>query len=218
MLEARSNLVLAATMAAAAVLGGCSRDADTAANAPPPAEAPPMAEPAPANAMASPFMQTEEKMHAAMMSAVGDSAERTWAAKMVAHHQGAVDMARTVLSQAPDSEVKRMAQMTIDKQGREIAELQTWLGGHPGAGSAKVTPFTADEQKMSQAMMAAGGATLEQSWARKMIPHHQGAIDMSQTVLPQATDAQVRKMAEKTAADQRKDIDELERWLAAHPA
>ncbi len=46
-----------------------------------------------------------------------------------------------------------------------------------------------------------------------MVPHHQGAIDMSKTVLKQTKDPAIRAMAEKVATDQTKEIKEFQDWL-----
>lgn len=75
------------------------------------------------------------------------------------------------------------------------------------------TPFSAAETKMHEAMMAATGADAGESWARKMIPHHQGALDMSQIVLRDTQNADIRRMAQKTVEMQTSDIAELRRWL-----
>ncbi|MBX9707079.1 MAG: DUF305 domain-containing protein, partial [Caulobacteraceae bacterium] len=75
------------------------------------------------------------------------------------------------------------------------------------------TPFAAAETKMHEAMMAATGADAGETWARKMIPHHQGALDMSEIVLRDTQDAEIRRMAQKTLEMQTGDIAELRRWL-----
>ncbi|MBG7616692.1 DUF305 domain-containing protein [Brevundimonas sp. BAL450] len=75
------------------------------------------------------------------------------------------------------------------------------------------TPFSAAETEMHEAMRAATGANAGESWARKMIPHHQGALDMSQIVLRDTRDADIRRMAQKTIDMQTGDIAELRRWL-----
>lgn len=75
------------------------------------------------------------------------------------------------------------------------------------------TPFSAAEAKMHEAMMSAMGADAGETWARKMISHHQGALDMSEIVLRDTQDADIRRMAQKTIEMQPGDIAELRRWL-----
>lgn len=50
----------------------------------------------------------------------------------------------------------------------------------------------------------------------KMIPHHQGAIDMAEVALSQAKDASTKKMARKIISDQKKEIAEMQAWLKKH--
>lgn len=77
-------------------------------------------------------------------------------------------------------------------------------------------PYPPAEMKMHRAMIGAVGSDATETWVRKMIEHHRGAIEMSQIVLRDARDAQVREMATKSSAEQRREIDELQTWLRAH--
>ena len=49
-----------------------------------------------------------------------------------------------------------------------------------------------------------------------MVPHHQSAIDMANTVLETTEDPQVRQLAENILATQQAEIDEMNAWLAAN--
>jgi uncharacterized protein (DUF305 family) len=46
---------------------------------------------------------------------------------MIAHHQGAIDMADVVLKTGDNAEAKKMAEKTKKEQGQEIAEMKDWL-------------------------------------------------------------------------------------------
>lgn len=89
-------------------------------------------------------------------------------------------------------------------------------GAEAGAMAGPQTPYTASEQQMHQAMMQAHGADPQETYALKMIEHHRGAIAMSEVLMQQNPDPELRRMAEMTITKQRQEISELERWVAEH--
>jgi len=96
----------------------------------------------------------------------------------------------------------QMARQTVEKQQREIGELERMVAGGIGGGSGEANPFGPVEQQMHQAMMAASGANVSETWARKMIVHHQGAVDMSELLIRQGGgDPEVLAMARRTARE-----------------
>ncbi|MES2136344.1 MAG: DUF305 domain-containing protein [Pseudomonadota bacterium] len=79
--------------------------------------------------------------------------------------------------------------------------------------SSAANPFADAEKDMNDKMMAAIGSDTGQSWARKMIEHHQGAIDMSRIVLGQNPSGDVAKMAQEAIDKQTKDIADIRKLL-----
>jgi uncharacterized protein (DUF305 family) len=61
-----------------------------------------------------------------MMKFTGD-ADRDFMSHMRAHHQGAIDMAKVVLANGKDPEVKKLAQDIVMAQEKEIAVIDAWL-------------------------------------------------------------------------------------------
>src|SRR3954468_10360325 len=51
---------------------------------------------------------------------------------MIAHHEGAIAMAKVALKYAKDAETKKMAQQIIGQQEKQVADMQAWLkqNGH----------------------------------------------------------------------------------------
>ncbi|MCU6453304.1 DUF305 domain-containing protein [Sphingomonas sp. A2-49] len=78
----------------------------------------------------NPYGQAEMDMHQKMMAAKQGDAAEMWTRKMIEHHRGAVAMSRVAVRDAKDAQTRQMAQMTITKQEKDIAELQAWLSKH----------------------------------------------------------------------------------------
>jgi len=74
-------------------------------------------------------------------------------------------------------------------------------------------PYAPSEMKMHEQMMAAVGADAGETWIRKMIEHHRGAVDMSQIALTKTQSADVRREAQKTIESQNREIATLNAML-----
>ena len=75
------------------------------------------------------FAASEASMHEKMAAASGETVDQAYIAKMIAHHEGAVEMAEVALRDSRDPEIRRMAQAVVDAQVREIAEMRAWKPG-----------------------------------------------------------------------------------------
>ena len=67
------------------------------------------------------------KMHSAMDIAFTGNADVDFVKGMIPHHQGAVDMAKTVLAFGKDPVVRKLAEEVIKAQEGEIALMKEWL-------------------------------------------------------------------------------------------
>ena len=101
---------------------------------------------------------------------------------------------------------------TADNQ---VAANETSMDANMAAGNSMQMsgPFGEAEMRMDEQMMAAVGSDVGQNWLKKMIVHHQGAIDMSRIVLDQNPTADVAKMARETIAKQGKEIEDLQKLV-----
>jgi uncharacterized protein (DUF305 family) len=73
------------------------------------------------------FRAANEKMHRDMAVQFTGNADRDFAAAMIPHHQGAIEMARIQVQYGRDPEMRRIAEAVIREQEREIAELRALL-------------------------------------------------------------------------------------------
>jgi uncharacterized protein (DUF305 family) len=67
------------------------------------------------------------KMHEKMDITFTGNADVDFVKGMIPHHQGAIDMAKTVLAFGKDPEVRKLAEEIIKAQESEVALMQTWL-------------------------------------------------------------------------------------------
>lgn len=141
--------------------------------------------------------------------------DNDFASMMKTHHMGALEMAQAEVAQGTNAEMKAMAQKMIDEQQKEIAELNTFLSGHQahGGGDAFHKEVMAQMNNMKMDMSHSG--SFDKQFAEMMIPHHQGAIDMSKAYIKSgAHEEKLKTMANKIIADQQKEIGELQAWLS----
>lgn len=166
------------------------------------------------------YMSSMSTMHDAMMAAATKAnADVAFVDGMIAHHQGAIEMAKTQLKYGKDATMRKLAQDIIDAQQTEIEFMQNWLTTVKdkdtiNADSEHTKAYLAD-MSMHDAMMA--GVHHEDAdiaFAQGMIPHHQGAIQMAKTELKYGQDDQIRNLAQGIIDAQDPEIILMKEWLA----
>lgn len=84
-----------------------------------------------AHAEASPstkaYLEANAAMHKGMDIAFTGDADIDFLKGMIAHHQGAVDMARIQLKHGTNAQVRKMSREVIRTQELEIRWMRTWL-------------------------------------------------------------------------------------------
>jgi uncharacterized protein (DUF305 family) len=87
-----------------------------------------------ANSMTDFQRQNMEKMAvtmpAMMQGMMHKDPDVAFACSMIAHHQGAIDMARLQLKFGKDEWIRSLAQNIIDAQVKEIDEMTKWIADH----------------------------------------------------------------------------------------
>ena len=129
---------------------------------------------------------------------------------MTAHHQSAIDMARTDEPKLAHPETKELARQIISDQAKEIKQMKAWRDqwykAAPSAKSDKVPGMDMEGQM---------GGDPDIDFIEMMIPHHQGAIDMAKEALQQAKHPEIKQLAQNIINAQRAEIQKMNEWKAA---
>lgn len=142
---------------------------------------------------------------------------------MVPHHEQALVMSRLAPGRASSPQVKALARRIKGSQGPEVLVLASWLQAHdidvPRAGEDPMsydhgehghTPMEGmlTEQQMTQ-LRASTGAEFDRMFLTRMIAHHQGAVQMAQTVAVDGTDLRVSEIAADVTVEQQAEINRM---------
>jgi uncharacterized protein (DUF305 family) len=151
---------------------------------------------------------------------------------MVPHHQGAVEMARVAQQRAEHPEIAQMAEAIITAQVNEIDQMKAWRlawfgsdetppmermpmvpgmgGGHTAHGGSGTMDMAADVEALRNAP-----EPFDEAFIEAMIPHHQSAVDAAKAAESRAERAEIKGLAQAIIADQQREIEQMQQWLAA---
>ena len=83
-------------------------------------------------------------------------------------------------------------------------------GDHKNHGDV---PFKKSMDKMHKEMMIKSSGNIDIDFLKGMIPHHQGAIDMSEELIQKSKDAELKAFAQKMINDQKAEIKQMQEML-----
>jgi uncharacterized protein (DUF305 family) len=137
---------------------------------------------------------------------------------MIPHHEGAVDMARLVDGRTENPDLKKFAAQIIADQEKEIGQMKNWrekwFAGKPRAMNMEM-PGMADSMKMDMSMLAATkNKDFDLMFIEMMIPHHAGAVTMSQEALQKSEKTEIKTLANQIIKAQQAEIKMMDDWKA----
>lgn len=115
--------------------------------------------------------------------------------------------------------MQQCMEMMKDEHSGRMAAMDGRPGGMmaPGSDDPVHAAFAAINRRMHQEMVIPAEDDPDTAFARAMIPHHQGAIDMARVVLGFGKDPELRKLAEEVIEAQEREVAFLQQWLAKQP-
>ena len=170
------------------------------------------------------YNRAMSKMHDEMMIGMGyNNPDTAFAKSMLGHHRGALDMAKLELKYGTDTAMQQFAQTVIEEQQAEIDILKKWLASHPDTvkpdpnTEAMQQAFADNMQAMhSEMMVGVTDPVPDMAFARGMLPHHIGAVDMAKLQLQYGDDEEMRQLAQQIIDNQLTEIQQLQNWLATY--
>lgn len=143
---------------------------------------------------------------------------------MIVHHEQAVELAGLAAGRAGDAELAELAARMRVTQAAEATAMRGWLDrrrtrdqessehDHAAAMRGEISRSTLDRAAQLE------GAAFDELFLAAMVPHHRGAVEMSEARLAQPGDPAVARWARAIATAQSIEIDrmlEIEARLAA---
>lgn len=143
-----------------------------------------------------------------------DYSDRAFLSSMIAHHEGAVNMADQLLRSTPGSvnpTLARWAREIRKKQSEEIRNMRALLNTMGGLDKA-----TYQEMSQQMAGMMDQGQGLEPNvrFVVLMLPHHAGAVEMALPALLYSDSGRIVHLAQDIIEERSEEIAELRDWLS----
>lgn len=131
------------------------------------------------------------------------------------HHRMAIDMGKMAQGKFAHGELAATAKKMVEDQEKEIAQMKhwrdQWFPGAANAESMEMPGMSAMKMDMSH-LQTLSGNELDLMFIDMMIPHHQGAIEMSRDALAKAERQEIKDLAQKVITAQEKEIEQMQQW------
>ena len=138
---------------------------------------------------------------------------------MIAHHDGAIQMAKAATTKTTNPELKAFADKIVADQENEIKEMkrwrEQWYAGKPSALNMEMTGMAASMKGMDTAKLnAATGDAYNLEFVNQMIPHHEGALAMAKEASAKAEHPELKTLASQIVKAQEAEIKTMQDWKA----
>lgn len=151
----------------------------------------------------------------------GDAFDEAYIANMLAHHEGALNMAESAGAFAVHDEIRTLAGNIIQTQGAEVMKMRTWQkewgyketmsGGHMSHSGGGMD-MAGDMVEMQNKLQGLTGEAYDKEFLKQMIIHHEQAIEMSQYAETNAKHQEIKDLAADVISAQTTEIEQMKQW------
>lgn len=164
------------------------------------------------------FYQILDEMIWEMSSAEGNhSISHNFIIQMIPHHRAAIEMSKNLLWYNPGAPLKKIARGIISEQTKGIADMKAILDRCSECVNSERDLALYQrriENTMSTMFDQMGSApdtnNIDVDFMREMIPHHEGAIRMSETALQYDVCPELVPILQGIISSQKKGVQEME--------
>lgn len=138
--------------------------------------------------------------------------------QMIPHHETAVKMAENEIQYGTNQQVKRIAEKQIKDQTAEIAEMKKMadkIKANPKSDKAQEAAYMNDYVQFHDAMVSAmedvkSSGNVDKDFLMQMMPHHDGAINMSRAISRYTNNSEVKQKAQSIIKKQTQDMKKMQ--------
>lgn len=147
--------------------------------------------------------------------------DRHFIEQMIPHHEDAIAMANIALTKAEHQEIKQLANTIKDDQTREISQMREFYKRTYGTDVPESSGMMGSGRGMGRGGMMGNSTDLtelqnakpfDKAFIEEMIPHHRMAIMMSQMLLRNSDNQEMRDLANSIIKSQNAEIEQMRGW------
>ncbi|MEO8763567.1 MAG: DUF305 domain-containing protein [Ginsengibacter sp.] len=133
--------------------------------------------------------------------------------QMIAHHKGAVEMAKYEIVHGNNSEMIQLAKSILYEQSSEVNMMNLWLKIPLPKSSIpdnyKAAMSASMNRMMVDMMIDTINAEEDRIFATIMIPHHNAAIDMARVMLEYSSNNQIVAFSKQLISNEQIEVEQM---------
>ena len=150
----------------------------------------------------------------------GEAYDEAFIADMLAHHEGALNMAEIAGAATERKEILDLSQAIMQTQAQEIIKMQSlqaeWgyektFGGH-ASHSGMGNEMSGTMMDMGKELEGLKGVEFDKKFLELMIEHHQQAVDMAKYADTNASHQEIKDLAKQIVDAQEAEIAQMQQW------